>query len=49
MSFEACESSNLIHSVPLPSAGIAGTVDLEMLYFIDFQLFRLITLGERDR
>ena len=40
MSFEACESSNLMHSVPLPSVGITGTVDFEMSYLIDFQLFR---------
>ena len=40
MSFEACESSNLMHSVPLPSVGIAGVVGFEMSYLIDFLLFR---------
>ena len=40
MSFEACESRILMHSVPLPRLGIAGAVCFEMSYFIDFQLFR---------
>ena len=40
MSFEACESSNLMHSVPFPRVGILGAVVFVMSYFIDFQLFR---------
>ena len=40
MSFEACESRSLMHSVPLPSAGIAGAFELEMSYLIDLLLFR---------
>ena len=38
---EACESRCLIHSVPLPSFGIAGGMGFEMSYLIDFLLFRL--------
>jgi hypothetical protein len=30
----------LMHSVPLPSVGIAGVVGFEMSYLIDFLLFR---------
>ena len=40
MSFEACESSNFIHSVNRPSVGIAGADLVEMSYLIDFLLFR---------
>jgi hypothetical protein len=40
MSLEACESSNLIHSVPLPSVGIAGAVAKATSYLIDILLFR---------
>ena len=40
MSFEACESRSLIHSVPLPRVGIAGAVAFEMSYLIDILLFR---------
>ena len=40
MPFEACERSNLMHSVPLPRVGILGAVDVEILYLIDFLLFR---------
>ena len=40
MSFEACVSRNLIHSVPLPRFGIAGAVCFEMSYLIDILLFR---------
>ena len=40
MSFEACERSNLMHSVSFPSVGMAGAVDLEMSYLIDFLFFR---------
>ena len=40
MSFEACVSRSLMHSVPLPSVGIMGAVDFEMSYLIDFLLFR---------
>ena len=40
MSFEACESRVLMHSVPLPSFGIAGAVCFEMSYLIDYLLFR---------
>jgi len=40
MSFDACESRILMHSVPLLSVGILGADDLEMLYLIDFLLFR---------
>ena len=35
MSFEAYESRNLIHSVPLPRFGIAGAVALLISYLID--------------
>ena len=41
MSFEACESNNLIHSVPFPRLGISGALRLLMPYLIVFQLFRL--------
>ena len=41
MSFEACERSNLMHSVPLPRFGIAGAVAFEMSYLIDLLPFRL--------
>jgi hypothetical protein len=30
MPFEVCESSNFIHSVPLPRYGIAGAVAFEI-------------------
>ena len=40
MPFEACERSNLMHSVPLPSVGIVGAVDFEIPYLIDLLLFR---------
>ena len=40
MSFEACESSNLMHSVPFPRFGISGAMFVVMSYFIDFLLFR---------
>ena len=33
-------SRSLIHSVPLPSVGIAGAVAFEMSYLIDILLFR---------
>jgi hypothetical protein len=39
MSFDACEMRSLMHSVPLPRYGIAGTVCFVMSYFIDIQLF----------
>ena len=29
----------LVHSVPLPSAGILGAVGLEISYLVDLQLF----------
>ena len=45
MSFDACESRILMHSVPLLSVGILGAVDLEMSYLIDFLLFRLLMNG----
>ena len=40
MSFDACESRSLIHSVPRPSVGIAGAELDEMSYLIDNLLFR---------
>ena len=40
MSFEACESRSLIHSVPLPTVDIAGAVAFEKSYLIDILLFR---------
>lgn len=40
MSFDTRESSNLIHSVPLPRVDITGAVGLVTSYFIDYQLFR---------
>ena len=36
MSFEACESSNLMHSVPFPRLGISGALALLMSYLIDY-------------
>ncbi len=42
MSFDTYESRILIHSVPLPSVGIAGAVGFEILYFIVNLLFRWI-------
>ena len=45
MSFEACESRSLIHSVPLPRLGILGAVCLVVSYFIVFQLFKWILVG----
>ena len=40
MSFEACESRILIHSVPLPRIGILGAMGFVISYFIDILLFR---------
>ena len=40
MSFEACESRILMHSVPLPRFGIVGALGFETPYFIDYLLFR---------
>ena len=40
MSFEASESSNLMHFVPFPRLGISGALRLLMSYLIVFQLFR---------
>ena len=40
MSFEACESRILIHSVPFPSLGISGALCLLISYLIVLQLFR---------
>ena len=34
MSFDACERSNLMHSVPLPRFGIAGAVGFVISYFM---------------
>ena len=42
MSFEACESSNLMHSVPFPRLGISGALFVVISYFIDYKLFRWI-------
>ena len=41
MSFEACESSNLMHSVPLPRVGIADSRFGNIILHIDNQLFTL--------
>ena len=35
-SFEAFESSNLIHFVPFPRVGISGDLRLLMSYLIDY-------------
>ena len=43
MSFDACESRILIHSVPFSRFGIAGAVALIVSYLIDYLLFRWIT------
>ena len=40
MSFDACESRILIHSVPFSRFGIAGAVALIVSYLIDYLLFR---------
>ena len=40
MSFDACESSNLIHSVPFPRLGISGALLVVMSYLVDYKLFR---------
>ena len=40
--FEACESKNLIHSVPFPRLGISGALFLEISYFIVLLIFRRI-------
>ena len=40
MSFDACESRILIHSVPLTSLGIEGVVGFEISYLIDLLIFR---------
>jgi hypothetical protein len=45
MSFEACESSNLTHSVPLPSVGILGAVGFVISYLIVFQSFKQLLTG----
>ena len=40
ISFDACESRILIHSVPFSRFGIAGAVALIVSYLIDYLLFR---------
>ena len=45
MSFEVCESTNLIQSVPLPSSGILGGWGLVMSYFVVVVLLREIIRG----
>ena len=40
MSYDTCERSNFIISVPFEGFGIAGAVRLKMSYFIDILLFR---------
>ena len=40
MSFEVCESSRRIHSVPFPRVGIVGALGLVMSYFIVDLLFK---------
>ena len=47
MSFEACESRILMHSVPLPRFGILGAVGVVILYFIVNQFDRCSLVGHQ--
>ena len=53
MLFEACERSNLRHSVPFEGLGIAGAVHLKMSYLIDTYRFTcyliLYTCAEKSQ
>ena len=40
ISKQACESSILMHSVPLSRFGIVGAVALQISYLVDILLFR---------